>query len=76
MPHIESKIPQDILYSAIKSEFLRLASSTLHLVDFIPEAKELLGPMKQEGSQCKLTNSVIRKLIQAHPESFQFSLNL
>ena len=31
MPHIESNIPQNIFYSAIEAEFLRIACSTLCL---------------------------------------------
>ena len=40
-PHIKSNILQNIFYSAIKSEFLRLAHLTLCPRDFIPNTKEL-----------------------------------
>ena len=42
MPHKESNIRQNIFYSAIKGEFLKIACSTLCLRDFSSKAKELL----------------------------------
>ena len=42
MPHIERYIRQNIFYSAIRGEFLRITRSTLCFRDFIPKAKELL----------------------------------
>ena len=36
MPHIKSNVSQNIFYSAIKGEFLRIARPTLCLRDFIP----------------------------------------
>ena len=71
IPHIESNIPHNIFYSAIKGEFLRIACSTLCLMDFIPKAKELLEHMKQQGSKHGNTSTFLRKIILAHSESFQ-----
>ena len=71
MPHIESNIPQNIFYLAIKGEFLKIAHSTLWLRDFKPKAKELLGCMKQQGSKRSTMGTFLRKIILAHPESFQ-----
>ena len=41
MSQIESNMLQNIFYSAIKGEFLRIACSILRLSDLIPKAKEL-----------------------------------
>ena len=46
MPHIESNIPQNDSYSAIKVEFLRTVCSTLYLSDFISKVQELIEHMK------------------------------
>ena len=70
MPHIESDIPQNIFYSAIKGEFLRIARSTLSLSRFTTEVKELLERMKQQGSKRSPTSSSIGKVELGHPESF------
>ena len=40
MSHIESNIPHNAFYSAIKGGFLRIASSNLCLRDFISKAKD------------------------------------
>ena len=71
MPYIESNILQNIFYSAIKGEFLRIARSTLCLRDFIPKAKELLERMKQQGSKRGTTGTSLRNIILTHPESLQ-----
>ena len=77
MSHIESNIPQNAFYSAIKGGFLRIASSTLCLRDFISKAKDLLEHMKEQGSKSVNTGTSSRKIILAHSESFQhFSISL
>ena len=76
IPHIESNIPQNIFYSAVKGEFLRTARSTLCLRDFKPKTKELLERMKQQGSKRRTRGTSLRKVILVHPESFQqFSIS-
>ena len=45
--HIESNIPQNTFYFAIKGEFLRIARSILCLRDFKPKAKKFLERMKK-----------------------------
>ena len=76
MRHIESSIPQNIFYLAIKSDFFRIARSTLCLRDFILKAKEFLGRMKQQGSKRGTSGTSLRKIILAHLESFQhFSIS-
>ena len=77
MSHIESIIPHNVFYSAIKGGFLRIASSTLCLRDFISKTKDLLEHMKQQGSKSGNTGTSLRKIILAHSESFQhFSISL
>ena len=71
MPHIENNIPQNIFYSAIKVEFLRIARSTLYFRDFAPKAKVLLKRMKQQSSKRGIRGTSLRKTILSHPESFQ-----
>ena len=51
IPHIDSKIPQNIFYSVTKEEFLRIACSTLCLDDFITKTKDLLKFMPMQGSK-------------------------
>ena len=45
IPHLESNIPQNTFYSAIDSEFLKIARLTLCIRDFIPKVKGLLERM-------------------------------
>ena len=76
MPHMERNIPENILYSAIKGAFLRIACSSQCLRDFIPKAKELLERMKQQGSKRGTRDTSLIKTILAHPKSFQhFSIS-
>ena len=71
MPHIDSNIPQNIFYSSIKGEFLRIARSTLLVDDLIPKAKELLKRMELQGSRSITTKRSLRKIILSHKEDFQ-----
>ena len=70
--HVESNIPQNIFYSAIKGELLRIACLTLYLRDFMPKVKELLERMKQQGSKCGTAGTSLKEIILAHPECFQY----
>ena len=75
MPHKDSNIPQNIFYSSLVGEFLRIGRSTLKLEDFIPKAKELIQRMKNQGAEIYRIKRALRKIILAHPESFsQFSI--
>ena len=75
MPLIKSNFLLKYFYSAIKGKFLRISGSTVCIRDFIHKAKELLEGMKQQGSKRGTTDTSLRKIILAHPESFQhFSL--
>ena len=40
MPYIDSNIPQNIFYSAIKRQFLRIARSSFCLNNFIPKVRK------------------------------------
>ena len=71
MPHADSNIPQNIFYSAIKGEFLRIARSTLLINDLVPKAKELLKRMESQGSRSVPTKRSLRKIILTHQEDFQ-----
>ena len=50
MPYIASNIPKSIFYSALVSELLRIASSSLLYKDFNEKAMELLNRMKAKGA--------------------------
>ena len=67
MPHIESNISQNIFYSVIKGEILRIACSALCLREFIRKTKELLEHMKQHSSKCGTTGTSLRKIKLTHP---------
>ena len=42
MPYTSSNIPENIFYSAMVGEFLRIAGSTLLYEDFLPRVIELI----------------------------------
>ena len=69
---MESDIPPNSFYLAIKGGFSRTASSFLCLRDFIPNSKELLERMKQQGPKRATISTSLRKIILAHPKSRVF----
>ena len=76
MPQISSNIPQSIFYSAFVGEFLRIARSTLKLLDFIPISKELINRMMKQGADIRISQRFLSKIIINHPENFsQFLLS-
>ena len=76
MPRIESNIPQNVFYLAIKGDFLRISCSTLCLRYFIPNAKQLLVLIKQQDSKRCTTGTSLKMTILAYPENFQhFSIS-
>ena len=76
IPHIESNIPQNVFYSAIKGQFLGTVCSIICLKDFMSKAKELLERIKQQCSKRGTTGTSLIKTILAHTESFQhFSIS-
>ena len=66
MPHIDSNIPRNIFYSAIKMRFLRIARGTFFLDFFSPISKKLLNNMESQ-SQIKLA---LPKFILLHKQYF------
>lgn len=49
MPHTDSNIPQNILYSTIMEKTLKTSRLTLFLGDFFPKSKELINHMESDG---------------------------
>ena len=54
-----------------KGEILKIARLTLCPRDFVLKARELFECMKQKGSKYGTTGTSLRKIILAHPESFE-----
>ena len=54
IPHMSSKIPKSIFYSALVGEFLRIGRSTLKLKQFVPKAKELINRMLSQGASMSI----------------------
>ena len=77
MPYRDSNIPENIFYSALVGEFLRIGRSTLLLEDFIPKTNDFLGRMKSQGANYNRTIRALRKIIMNHSDSFsQFGLSV
>ena len=73
MPDLSGNIPSHVFYGSIMSEFLRIARSTKLYEDFIPVASKLFKRMKnQSGSAHQILNQ-IKKGMNRHPASFNFS---
>jgi len=70
MPYLNSNIPQNIFYSALVGEILRIARSTLLFEDFIPKACELVSRMYRQGAQKHKSIRSIKKIITKHDEDF------
>ena len=62
MLHIESNIPPNIFYSAIKVDFF-INQSTLCLGHYIPKVNELLKGKKQPGSKRVNTSTSLSKIM-------------
>ena len=70
MPYLSSNIPQNIFYSALIGEILRIARSTLMYEDFIPKACALVSRMYKQGAQKQKSIRSIKKIIQKHEKDF------
>ena len=70
MPHINSNIPENIFYSALMGEFLRIARSTLLLQDFLGKAKGLTYRMISQGGKNYKIKRNLQKIINRHPTDF------
>ena len=67
MPNASSNIQTVILYSAIFSEFLRIARCSLLFRDFLPRAVELFARMKAQGGVTVIIFKQIEKAISRYP---------
>ena len=70
MPYLCSNIPQNIFYSALVGEFLRIARATLNFSDFKVKAKDLLERMINQGGDYKIIRTKLLKMVRNHLESF------
>ena len=70
MPQRESNMPQNIFYSALMGEILRIARSTLLFEDFLPKASALISRMKNQGAGKSRTVQSIKKIIEKHKNEF------
>ena len=70
MPYLDSNIPQNIFYSALVGEVLRIARSTLLLDDFLPKACELVNRIKNQGGNKTKCKYSLKKIINKHHEDF------
>ena len=70
LPQKSSNIPTNIFYSSLAGEFLRIARSTLHFVDFVPKAKALIGRMVRQGAKPERVEKIIRKMLASHGDIF------
>ena len=70
LPQKDSNIPTNIFYSSLAGEFLRIARSTLHFVDFVPKGKALIDRMVRQGAQIERVGKIVRKMIASHGHIF------
>ena len=70
MPYTSSNIPENIFYSAMVGEFLRIARSTLLYEDFLPRVTELIQRLNKQGAKKHLSTRNLRKIIHRHPNDF------
>ena len=70
MPDLSSNLPENIFYSAIGSEFLRIARSTLLYSDFKNKAGDLTARMKNQGASPVKIIKCIQKVVARHPNAF------
>ena len=73
MPDYTGNIPSHVFYGSIMSEFLRIARSTLLYEDFLPVAYKLFNRMKNQGGSSHKILNQIKKCINRHASSFNFS---
>ena len=66
----DSNIPKSIFYSALVSEFLRIARIPLLYKDFNEKAMELLHRMKAQWAQFLRCRKVSSKIIRRHGKAF------
>ena len=74
MPYKESNIPENIFYSALSGEIIRIGRSTLLKADFLPKIKELIQRIKNQGASYNRIRRTIRKVINKHGDDFKFKV--
>ena len=70
MPFKDSNIPENIFYSALSGEILRIGRSTLLKEDFIPKISELIIRIKHQGSSYFKTRKTIQRVMEKHDDAF------
>ena len=70
MPHRDSNIPENIFYSALAGEFLRISRSSMLMNDLVSSSKQLVMRMKNQGGNENRMNRVLRKVVMRHANVF------
>ena len=73
MPDYSGNIPSHVFYGSVMSEFLRIARSTMLYEDFLPVASKLFKRMNNQGGSASQILRQIKKAMDRHPFSFEFS---
>ena len=74
MSYKESNIPENIFYSALSGEIIRIGRSTLLKADCLPKIKELIERIKNQGASYNRIRRTIRKVINKHGDDFKFKV--
>ena len=70
MPDLSGNLPQNIFYSAIGSELLRIARATLLYEDFKYKAIDLTTRMLKQGASSDKMIKCLIKVVSRHPDAF------
>ena len=70
MPHRNSNIPDNIFYSALAGEFLRISRSSLLVNDAISSSKELILRIRNQGGKDHMIKRVLNKVTTKHENVF------
>ena len=73
MPDYSGNIPSHVFYGSVMSEFLRIARCTMLYGDFLPVASKLFKRMSNQGGSEALILKQIKKAMDRHFSSFEFS---
>ena len=73
MPDYTGNIPFHVFYGSVMSDFLRIALSTMLYEDFLPVASKLFKRMVNQGGSITMILKQVKKGIDRHPSSFEFS---
>ena len=64
--HIDSNIPNSILYSTFVGETLSIALSTLHFFDVFPKSRGLVSVIIQQVGKVRQYHSSLKKIINKY----------